>query len=210
MPTLLQKIITLVIAATAQLTLSGDHTGSWTWPLDARPPQVVRGFEPPQHAWGEGHRGVDLAGAEGDIVRAAGAGTVTYAGLIAGVPIVAVSHGPVRTTYQPVAATVSVGQRVGLGEGLGTLSAVGSHCPPATCLHWGLLRGDSYLDPLSLIGTGGGPRLLPLGSGAVPGDSPLATAPDHVHLSPAGAGTASAAAGLGAAAGAGAAPAGTG
>ena len=40
----------------------------------------------------------------------------------------------------------------------------GSHCPPQACLHWGWLRGTTYLDPLLLVGAGP-VRLLPLGSG---------------------------------------------
>lgn len=35
------------------------------------------------------------------------------------------------------------------GEVLGTVEPTGSHC--TACLHWGLLRGDVYLDPLSLL-----------------------------------------------------------
>ncbi len=43
------------------------------------------------------------------------------------------------------------GTRVAAGEVLGTVRPTGSHC--AACLHWGLLRGDVYLDPLSLLPT---------------------------------------------------------
>ena len=35
------------------------------------------------------------------------------------------------------------------------------HCLPRACLHWGWLRGETYLDPLRLVG-GGPVRLLPL------------------------------------------------
>ncbi|MER7077770.1 M23 family peptidase, partial [Saccharopolyspora kobensis] len=35
--------------------------GQFGWPL-APPPAVVRPFEAPEHAYGPGHRGVDLAG----------------------------------------------------------------------------------------------------------------------------------------------------
>jgi hypothetical protein len=54
-----------------------------------------------------------------------------------------------------------VGQAVLSGQRLGTLELGASHCFPRTCLHWGWRRGDTYLDPLLLVG--GGPiRLLPL------------------------------------------------
>ena len=44
---------------------------------------------------------------------------------------------------------------------IGHLAAPGSHCPPRACLHWGWLRGETYLDPLRLVGAAP-VRLLPL------------------------------------------------
>jgi len=41
---------------------------------------------------------------------------------------------------------------VSAGAVLGRLTLAGSHCGPAACLHWGLLRGGDYLDPLALLG----------------------------------------------------------
>lgn len=123
------------------------------WPL--RPePAVVRGFALPPVAWAAGHRGVDLLGRAGQPVRAARPGTVTFAGRIAGRGVVVVSHGDTRTTYEPVAADVSPGDRVRAGAVLGRLELLGSHCLPRACLHWGLLRGETYLDPLTLVGRG--------------------------------------------------------
>lgn len=136
-----------------------DATGAW--PL--RPePEVVAGFAPPPVAWAAGHRGVDLLGRPGQQVRAARAGTVTFAGRIAGRGVVVVSHGATRTTYEPVAATVSRGDAVPRGAVLGRLELLGSHCLPRACLHWGLIRGETYLDPLTLVGRGP-VRLVPWG-----------------------------------------------
>jgi murein DD-endopeptidase MepM/ murein hydrolase activator NlpD len=55
-----------------------------------------------------------------------------------------------RTTYEPVDASVREGDEVEAGEVVGVVEPTGSHCPTA-CVHWGLLRGDTYLDPLSLL-----------------------------------------------------------
>jgi murein DD-endopeptidase MepM/ murein hydrolase activator NlpD len=130
------------------------------WPLQPQP-QVVRAFDPPDSPFGAGHRGVDLAGSVGQPVFAALAGRVTFAAPLAGRGVVVVDHGPTRTTYEPVAAGVHVGQEVLRGERLGTLQLGGSHCLPRACLHWGWRRDATYLDPLLLVG--GGPiRLLPL------------------------------------------------
>jgi murein DD-endopeptidase MepM/ murein hydrolase activator NlpD len=133
------------------------------WPLSPAP-DVMRRFAVGPHPWSPGHRGVDLGGAAGQHVLAAGAGIVTFAGVLAGRGVVAVAHpGGLRTTYEPVTAGVRVGEAVAVGDALGSL-ATGGHCPTA-CLHWGALRGDVYIDPLSLLRPPAPPVLLPLGSG---------------------------------------------
>jgi murein DD-endopeptidase MepM/ murein hydrolase activator NlpD len=114
-------------------------------------------------------------------VHAALAGRVSFVGSIAGVAIVVVAHGSTRTRYQPVAAEVETGDRVGAGDVLGTLEWFGTHCLPAACLHWGLLDGDQYLDPLTLVGGGPRPvRLLPVGGVGAPLVRPL-LAPVELH-----------------------------
>lgn len=135
-------------------------TAAAQWPLAPRPP-VVAGFDPPSQTWSAGHRGVDLSGSVGQPVRSALDGEIAFAGTIAGRGVVVVRHGARRTTYEPVAATVRPGERVAAGSVIGTLQVGRSHCFPATCLHWGLREGDTYLDPLTLLG-GGPVRLLPL------------------------------------------------
>ncbi|HWJ08005.1 MAG TPA: M23 family metallopeptidase [Nocardioides sp.] len=130
------------------------------WPLQPRPAVLDR-FDPPDQPWGAGHRGVDLAGRPGQEVRSALPGRVVFAGRVAGRGVVTVGHGSTRTTYEPVAATVRVGDVVVAGGPIGRLEPIGSHCLPRACLHWGWLRGETYLDPLRLVGAGP-VRLLPL------------------------------------------------
>jgi murein DD-endopeptidase MepM/ murein hydrolase activator NlpD len=123
---------------------------------------VVRRFDPPPQPWLAGHRGVDLSAGPSVVVRAAGAGTVVYAGIIAGRGVVSVAHpGGFRTTYEPVTSTLHAGDPVGAGAVLGWLAPDHPGCPAAACLHWGLRQGDRYLDPLALLGLGR-VRLLPL------------------------------------------------
>ena len=101
------------------------------------------------------------AGTAGQPVRSALPGRVSWAGVLAGRGVVVVDHGATRTTYEPVAATVRVGDQVDAGQRLGVLELAGSHCFPRACLHWGWLEGETYLDPLRLVGAGP-VRLLPL------------------------------------------------
>ncbi|MER5469244.1 M23 family metallopeptidase [Streptomyces sp. NPDC002685] len=140
------------------------------WPVGVRP-SVVRGWEPPATAYSRGHRGVDLAALPGTPVRAVAPGRVAFAGPVAGRGVVSVELSgtgapPLRTTYGPVRASVHKGDEVLAGQVLGTLEAKGTHCGPTACLHWGLLRGRTYLNPLSLLPpwllNTGPSRLLPL------------------------------------------------
>ncbi|MEU9078708.1 peptidoglycan DD-metalloendopeptidase family protein [Kitasatospora sp. NPDC048538] len=110
---------------------------------------------------------MDLAAAAGAEVRAAAAGVVSFSGPVAGRPVVTVIHPgqgapPLRTTYLPVTGTVPVGTSVPAGAVIGRIAPDGRHCRERDCLHWGLLRGERYLDPLALFGAGAA-RLLPLG-----------------------------------------------
>lgn len=135
--------------------------GAWTWPL--RPQPVVRRrFDPPAHTWSPGHRGVDLAATVGQPVLSAGAGTVSFSGVVAGRGVVTVRHsGGLRTTYEPVDRRPAVGVTVARGGPIGVLATTAGHCAPAACLHWGAVSGESYRDPLSLLDPGH-PVLLPL------------------------------------------------
>ncbi|WP_435771157.1 murein hydrolase activator EnvC family protein [Nocardioides sp. SYSU DS0651] len=162
-PLLLLLPVTLLAALLASgpappAAAGDDPVG--VWPLRPEPDVVVR-FDPPDSPYGPGHRGVDLAGAPGQRVHAALPGRVVYAGRLAGRGVVVVSHGPTRTTYEPVTASVAVGDEVLGGAPIGALELAGSHCFPRACLHWGWLRGETYLDPLRLVGSGP-VRLLPL------------------------------------------------
>jgi murein DD-endopeptidase MepM/ murein hydrolase activator NlpD len=136
-------------AAPSPVPASAHRT--WAWPLQPIP-VVVQGFEPPARPWDAGHRGVDLLGWAAEPVLTIGAGTVRFAGPLAGRGVVVVDHGGLRSTYEPVTAAVHRGDVVDAGEVIGLLQAPYSHCAPEVCLHLGLRRGSVYLDPLDLLG----------------------------------------------------------
>ncbi|WP_433799361.1 murein hydrolase activator EnvC family protein [Actinomycetospora sp. CA-084318] len=163
------------VPAAAEPELPAIPVGAFGWPvagLSGGAPTdggVARRFLPPPTPYGRGHRGVDLTGVPGASVLAAGAGTVVYAGPLAGRGVVSVRHdGGLRTTYEPVRALVPVGAVVARGTVLGTLEPGHAGCPVA-CLHWGLrwahppgAAREQYLDPLLLVGLGR-TRLWPTG-----------------------------------------------
>lgn len=140
---------------------------------------MVHEFDPPDNPYGSGHRGVDLSGSVGQVVLAPSSGAVTFAGVIAGRGVVVVDHGSVRSTLEPVAAEIVLGATVDAGDPLGTLQAVSHHCGHP-CLHWGVIDGETYRDPLDFVGAGPS-RLLPwwdddaLPDGAIPVQGPVAS-----------------------------------
>jgi murein DD-endopeptidase MepM/ murein hydrolase activator NlpD len=153
------------LPATAEPALparSAAGPALWVAPMDGEL-VVTRAFEPPPTPFSAGHRGADLGGTPWSPVLAAGDGVVVFAGMVAGRPVVSIDHvGGLRTTYEPVDPSVRAGRQVTRGSPIGTLSTGHAGCPREACLHWGLRRGETYLDPMGLLET---PRLrlLPLG-----------------------------------------------
>lgn len=124
--------------------------------------RVLTPFNPPAERYGRGHLGVDLAAPTGVAVLAVSAGTVRFAGPVAGRGVVVLVHPDgASTEYEPVTAVVTAGQRVRAGQRIGVTRGAHRSCGPAPCLHWGARRGGAYLDPLSLIRPLGVVRLLP-------------------------------------------------
>ncbi|MFD4629850.1 murein hydrolase activator EnvC family protein [Streptomyces sp. NPDC058284] len=178
LPTLAALLATVLPATPAPGPLPAPPSASRpaaVWPVGAPTgrPQVVRGWDPPSTPYGAGHRGVDLAAPPGSPVRAAAPGHIVFAGRVAGRGVISVEldgtgDPPLRTTYEPVRASLKKGDKVGAGDEIGTLELPAGHCP-RSCLHWGLRRAGTYLDPLSLLPPWlrhrGPSRLLPVSPG---------------------------------------------
>ena len=134
------------------------HARPYLPPVDA---PVRDPFRPPACAWCAGNRGLEYDTEPGQAVRASAGGTVTFAGQVAGRLWVVVAHADgLRTSYGLVTAVeVRVGQVVAAGQ---RIAAAGE------AVHFGLRRGDVYLDPALLLGGAAlAPRLVPLdGAGA--------------------------------------------
>src|SRR6476646_4877435 len=114
-------------ARPAAAALDQNPDAGWRRPVDGT---VVRPFSEPSAAFGSGHRGVDLAAPAGTPVRAAGVGTVTFAGDVAG------------------AVDDAVTTRTIIGH-TGGIDADSGHGPDT--LHFGLRVGERYVDPMLLF-----------------------------------------------------------
>lgn len=113
------------------------------------PGPVVDDWRPPSSAYGAGNRGVELAAAYGDPVRAAADGVVVYAGRIGPQWHVVVLHDDgLRTSYSFLASAVARrGDAVAAGDVVGIADGA---------VHFGVRAGDVYLDPLLFL-AGDGP-----------------------------------------------------
>lgn len=130
-------------------------------------------------------------------MRAVARGRVVFAGRVAGRGVVSVELAgtgdpPLRTTYEPVSPSARKGDQVAAGQVVGVVQdaaeVTGTHCAGG-CLHWGLLRGETYLDPLSVIPPWllrrAPSRLLPVAGVPVPRAGPEGPeAPEEPEVSP--------------------------
>lgn len=147
----LAVVVALLSSASDPLAALG-----WAWPVAQV--QIVRRFEAPAHAYGPGHRGLDLA--SDGVVRSPADGRIAFAGAVAGRPVVTIDHGGgVVTTLEPVVADLDVGDLVARAAPVGRLGE-GGHTPPGV-VHFGVRLNGEYVNPLRLLG--GVPRavLLP-------------------------------------------------
>jgi murein DD-endopeptidase MepM/ murein hydrolase activator NlpD len=127
-------------------------------------------FRAPGCRWCPGNRGIEYATAPGSTVRAGAGGVVTFSGLVAGVRYVVVEHrSGLRTTYGALAsAAVGRGAWVQAGAPVGTSTDT---------MHFGVRRGETYLDPAAyLVRRHYRPRLVPLNGPRRPAVSVLTCA----------------------------------
>jgi murein DD-endopeptidase MepM/ murein hydrolase activator NlpD len=146
---LLGATLALVVPPAGVVAAPGEPE-PYAWPVVG---PVLRGFEPPDSPFGAGHRGIDIGVPYGTPVRASATGTVAFAGWVAGSRFVSVDHPDgIRTTYSFLSAiSVARGDAVGRGVPIGA-TGHGHSGVDRPHLHFGARRGDTYLDPLVLLG----------------------------------------------------------
>lgn len=129
--------------------LSAQEAPPFMAPVDA---PIVRGYEPAEHRYGRGHRGIDYGVARETAVRASGAGSVSFAGPVAhdGLFVTIQHAGGISTTYSFLSdLRVRRGEQVARGQVVG-LSGEGHHDGPPS-LHFGAKLDGEYIDPMLLL-----------------------------------------------------------
>lgn len=151
MRALLLTLVTVVLVVPALFvlpTLPAEARALHHWPATGRP-QVLRPFDPPAQRWLRGHRGVDIAAADGAPVLSPADGTVTFSGRVVDRDVITVLDDTgLKHSFEPVADALPAGTRVRRGDRLAVVAA--GHCA-AGCVHWGVRRGTEYVDPLRLL-----------------------------------------------------------
>lgn len=137
-------------AALPASLVPGPGVPSWEWPL-APKPRVLRAFDPPDKPWMSGHRGVDLEAVhDAAPVTTPESGTVSFVGVVVDRPVITIDHGNgLRSSFEPVESTLATGDAVAKGDTIGTL--LPGHCSALPCVHWGVRRGEDYLNPLEFV-----------------------------------------------------------
>jgi len=140
----------------AQATTELQHEPpqvAWNWPLEGRLTSQY-GMR-----WGRMHAGIDIAGAPGRTVRAAGQGMVSFAGRNAGYGLMVEILHPdgYRTRYAHLSQIwVRRGDLVETGEPVGPVGNTGRSTGPH--LHFELRKGRRHVDPLPLFIRFGDPQ----------------------------------------------------
>lgn len=144
--TSLVSVMWVVLAPVSPAHALSTPPGSWSWPL-AGAHVIERAYLPPLTPYSSGHRGVDMPAAAGTEVRSPDDGVVTFAGQVVDRGVLSISHGKYTSSFEPITAVVSQGEKVIRGQVIGIVSE-GPHCH---CLHVGARVQDRYLSPLALL-----------------------------------------------------------
>ena len=139
----------LLLAAGPAAPAADTADPPWQWPV-APAPAVLRGFDPPPEPWSSGHRGVDLAVPAGTTIRSPADGRISFSGWVVDRRVITVDHGDgLRSSLLAVESELQAGDAVSAGDPVGKAAESG-HCQSA-CLHWGVRRGETYINPLQFV-----------------------------------------------------------
>lgn len=144
--------VSLLVMIIAVLNQAAPAVAALGWLVPPVDGPVLRPFLAPSSPYGPGHRGIDYDVAHGAGVRAAGAGTVSWAGSVAGDLSVTIDHGGgLRSTYS-ILSQIQVIQGTGVEQGQWIGRAGTDHRSGAGGLHFGVKLDGVYVDPMEYLG----------------------------------------------------------
>lgn len=148
-------LFTLFLAAAP---MPARASGDWSWPVTGSRLLPYGATYATSGGATNTHGGLDIAGRQGEQVRACAAGEVVFAGKVpAGegaqaIAVTVLTTDGLRVTYLPLAsAAVSRGNRIDPGDDIGTLAGDGDASSSAAHLHLGVKRGSTRLDPEAFL-----------------------------------------------------------
>lgn len=139
-------IALLIVTALPLGARAADRPSDWFTPVPGF--TVTRPFDKPAQNWESGHRGIDVGALPGEAIRAPAAGTVRFAGRVAGRPVLSLEVAGHVVSFEPVASELAAGDPVFAGQPVGTV-AEPAHCDTG-CVHVGVWRAGAdkdYLNP---------------------------------------------------------------
>lgn len=141
-------------SAVQRMASAAERLPRWSWPLEENR-TVAREYVAPADRYSAGHRGIDIAAEPGTELHAVAEGTVTFAGMVAGRPVLTLEHqNGWKSSYEPVLTDLQTGTPVLPGAVIGTLAEPAGH-GPGSLLHLGARRDGEYVSPLLLLGAAG-------------------------------------------------------
>ncbi|MFT8927255.1 MAG: peptidoglycan DD-metalloendopeptidase family protein [Bifidobacterium sp.] len=135
----------IAMAVESTVTAEGaDCRALAVWPMSR--PVITQGFVAPATQWSAGHRGIDLHAQAGDDILAPVSGVVSFRGKVALKSVVSIARGSLTFTFEPAATALPIGAAVIRGDAFASVGGESDHCE-SQCIHWGIRRGDEYIDP---------------------------------------------------------------
>lgn len=163
-------LLSVLLITIPTLTLPTDAAGLWRWPVEGSR-EVTEPFRAPAHAYGPGHRGIDVAAAVDQAVHAPASGVVAFRGTVVDRPLITIDHGGgLVSTFEPVESELAPGTAVRTGDVLGAV-AVGGHSPEGQ-LHIGVRVDGVYTNPMLMFEDVPRAVLLPCCEALTRGDAP--------------------------------------
>ena len=152
-------LLLIVLLAGVPSAVAGTRSGQapdprgestpWIWPTTSGR-EVAQAFRAPPHAYGRGHRGIDISAPIGTVVRSPADGVVAFRGVVVDRPLITIDHGGgLVTTFEPVVSTLTPGTVISAGDEIGQVNS-GGHTL-AGQLHVGLRWNCAYINPLLMF-----------------------------------------------------------